>query len=488
MKSTFLLFPHQLFHDISLLAQADEVYLIEEHLFFNQYPFHKQKLLLHRASMRYYETYLASHPLEVKYIEATDPQNDIRVLVEFLAEQGVTQVYIYDVCDDWLEKRLTKACGQHQLNLREFPSPLFINTKSDLATYFADKKKYFQTDFYIQQRKKWNILLDAAGKPLGGKWSFDTENRHKYPKNKTAPPVQFPGINPYRNEAIEYVETHYANNYGKITAGQFYPSTHQEAEDWLQQFFEYRFFEFGAYEDAIVEQENILHHSLLTPMLNIGLLLPMQVIQAALSFAKENDVPVNSLEGFIRQILGWREFIRGVYVYKGTQARTQNFWNFDRKIPESFYAATTGIVPLDSMIKKVMATAYCHHIERLMILGNFMLLSKFDPDEVYRWFMELFIDAYDWVMVPNVYGMSQFADGGLMATKPYISGSNYVLKMSNYKAGEWCTVWDALFWNFLDKNRDFFSSNPRMGMLIKTFDKMDVEKKLKIAQISQEHT
>ncbi|MFZ1572803.1 MAG: FAD-binding domain-containing protein [Candidatus Kapaibacterium sp.] len=146
-----------------------------------------------------------------------------------------------------------------------------------------------------------------------------------------------------------------------------------------------------------------------------------------------NDVGLNSIEGFIRQIIGWREFIRGVYVFKGTQERSRNFWNFKNKIPTSFYTGTTGIEPIDNTIKKLIATGYCHHIERLMILGNFMLLCEFDPNEVYKWFMELFIDSYDWVMVPNVYGMSQFADGGLMATKPYISGSSYVLKMSNFK-------------------------------------------------------
>jgi deoxyribodipyrimidine photolyase-related protein len=168
--------------------------------------------------------------------------------------------------------------------------------------------------------------------------------------------------------------------------------------------------------------------------------------------------------------------MRGVYVTKGSEERVRNFWGFSRKIPKSFYDGTTGIFPVDETIKKVLETGYCHHIERLMVLGNFMLLCEFDPDEVYRWFMELFIDAYDWVMVPNVYGMSQFADGGLMATKPYISGSNYLMKMSDYKKGEWQHVWDGLFWRFMHIHRDFFLQNPRLGMLVNTFDKMPHEK------------
>ncbi|HRG90337.1 MAG TPA: FAD-binding domain-containing protein, partial [Chitinophagales bacterium] len=206
---------------------------------------------------------------------------------------------------------------------------------------------------------------------------------------------------------------------------------------------------------------------------------PAQVIDVAIDYAAKNDVPLNSLEGFIRQVIGWREFIRAVYEFKGTAERTRNYWGFNRKIPASFWNGTTGIAPIDTTIRKVLRTGYCHHIERLMLLGNFMLLCEFDPDEVYRWFMELFIDAYDWVMVPNVYGMSQFADGGIMSTKPYISGSNYVLKMSDYPKGEWCEVWDALFWRFIHTRRAFFLQNPRMGMMVKTFDKIDAAKQQK---------
>ena len=238
-----------------------------------------------------------------------------------------------------------------------------------------------------------------------------------------------------------------------------------------------RFHDFGPYEDAVVKDERVLNHSLLSPLINSGLLSPKFIINESIRFYKKYNIPLNSCEGFIRQIIGWREFIRGVYEIKGSYERTHNFWNFSRKIPESFYNGTTGIEPVDDSIKKVIKSAYSHHIERLMVIGNFMLLCEFDPDEVYRWFMELYIDAYDWVMVPNVYGMSQFADGGLMSTKPYISGSSYILKMSDYKKGKWCEVWDGLFWNFMNKQREFFVKNPRMRMLISSFDKMDESKR-----------
>lgn len=484
-NSVFLLFPHQLFEDITLLSSVDEVVMVEEWLFFHQYKFHKQKLVLHRASMKYYEQYLLENGIKVRYISALVTECDIRKLIEELSQEGVTHIHYYDVCDNWLEKRIAKSCCSFSIVAQEYTTPLFINSKEDLQSYFAHKQRYFHNDFYIQQRKKHRILVDEKGAPEGGKWSFDAENRRAYPKGKVAPKVTFPSLTAYHQEAIDYVEHHFSDNYGCVSTEIVYPISHQQSAEWLEQFLEQRFAEFGEYEDAIVADENILHHSVLTPLLNIGLLLPMQIVKAAIDFASSNNIPLNSLEGFIRQIIGWREFIRGVYVYKGTQERTKNFWNFHREIPTSFYTATTGIEPIDTTIAKLLTTGYNHHIERLMVLGNAMVLLEIHPDAVYKWFMEMYIDAYDWVMVPNVYGMSQFADGGLMATKPYISGSSYILKMSNFKKGDWCEIWDALFWNFMNKHRTFFLSNPRLGMLIKTYDKMSDEKKAKMKEMSE---
>ena len=186
--------------------------------------------------------------------------------------------------------------------------------------------------------------------------------------------------------------------------------------------------------------------------------------------------PINSIEGFIRQIIGWREFIRGVYFAKGSQERTTNFFGFKRKIPNSFYYGNTNIPPIDITIKKLLKTSYNHHIERLMVLGNFMLLCEFDPDEVYKWFMELYIDSYDWVMVPNIYGMSQFSDGGLMSTKPYVSSSNYLIKMSDYSKGDWQKIWDGLYWRFIYKQKDLFNKNIRMRFILNILDRMSEEK------------
>jgi len=206
-----------------------------------------------------------------------------------------------------------------------------------------------------------------------------------------------------------------------------------------------------------------------------------EVVRKALEFSNENTIPYQSLEGFIRQIIGWREFIRGVYNYKNSK---ENFFGHSRKLSQKWYQGTTGLIPLDCVIKRVIANSYAHHIERLMIISSIMLMTEISPKEVYKWFMELFIDSSHWVMEPNVYGMGLFADGGSIATKPYISGSNYILKMSDFQKGEWCDIWDGLYWRFIDKNRNYFSKNHRMSMMVRTFDKIDKERKNKILMLA----
>ncbi len=478
MSTITLVFPHQLFESSAALSKTRTVYLVEEFLFFKQYKFHKQKIAFHRASMKSYEIYLKSIGYHLKYIQSLDTNSDIRNLIPSLADKGITAIYFVDPTDNWLSKRIQEKAKKHGIELNQIDSPLFINKPKDLSTFFKpEKKKFFQTSFYKSERKRLNVLMDSNDEPSGGQWSFDADNRKKYPKTKTPPAVHFPVINSIWKEAVSYTNEHFSDNLGSLNNYPIYPFSNEGASNWLKQFFEQRFHEFGDYEDAIVQEELILHHSLLSPLINTGLLHPKEVIEAAVKSATSYNVPLNSTEGFIRQILGWREFTRGMYEVKGSFSRTRNFWGFKRKIPASFYTGTTGILPVDTAIKKVLETGYCHHIERLMVLGNFMLLCQFDPDEVHRWFMELFIDAYDWVMVPNVYGMSQFADGGTFATKPYISGSNYLRKMSNYPKGDWEAIWDGLFWNFMDQKREFFLSNPRLSMLVRNFDKLTSDKK-----------
>lgn len=479
MKSASVIFPHQLFKESELLNISSKVYLVEEYLFFKQYNFHKLKIAFHRASMRFYKEYLVEKNIHVEYIESIQEESDIRILIKKLKEQGYSSINVIDPVDDWLTNRIKKTCNENNIELIVFDSPMFLNTNEDIKLYFnSAKKRFSQTDFYKQERIKRNILMDDANQPMGGQWTYDIENRKKYPKNKAVVNSNYPKQNKYTLEAFEYVEKNFKTNLGELSTIINYPNTFDEAEKWFIQFLQERMNEFGIYEDAILKNEILINHSLISPLLNIGLLNPQYIVNETIKYCIENNIPINSTEGFIRQIIGWREFIRGVYLTKGVEERTKNFWQFNRKIPKSFYDGTTGIEPIDITIKKILKTGYCHHIERLMVLGNFMLLCEFDPNEVYKWFMEFFIDAYDWVMVTNIYGMSQFADGGMMSTKPYVAGSNYLMKMSDYPKGDWQETWDALFWRFLDVHRDVFLKNPRLGMLVKTYDKWPEEKKL----------
>ncbi|MFN3666148.1 MAG: cryptochrome/photolyase family protein [Sediminibacterium sp.] len=488
MKEACLVFPHQLFENNPAIKPDRDTWLIEESLFFTQYRFHKQKLVFHRASMMHYADELRNKGYHVFYVEATDSLHDLRKLIPYLQQKNYTSLHLVDPVDDWLQKRITKGCIESGLTQVIYESPNFLNTAETLHAYFNQRKHYFQTDFYIYQRKKRNLLVDNNQQPLGGRWTYDVDNRAKYPAKATPPDYQLPEPNNHVISAIEYVDQFFGTNPGNAgnpfnqQKTHFYPINHKDALLWLHDFLETRFADFGLYEDAMVMYQPILHHSVLSPLINIGLINPQEIIDQAISYAARKHIPLNSLEGFIRQITGWREFIRAVYIREQGKQRTKNYWGFTRKIPPSFWTGNTGILPIDTVIKQVLQSGYAHHIERLMVLGNFMLLCEFDPDEVYRWFMEMFIDAYDWVMVPNVYGMTQFADGGLMTTKPYISGSNYIRKMSNYPAGPWQEVWDALFWRFMHTHRDFFASNPRLGMLLKTFDKMPKEKQDKHLQ------
>ena len=495
MKEITIIFPHQLFREHPALDAQRPVWLVEESLFFTHYPFHRQKLILHRASMRAYADLLRKRGVEVTYIESGQPGHDIRELSELLSQRDIRVIHMAEPSDDWLSRRMTAAVHRANARLEIYPSPGFLNTHQDIDAFFEGRQRYHQTDFYIHQRKSRKILIDPDGKPVGGKWTFDTENRKRFPKDRTMPAAPFTNGDEYTNEAMAWVNARFPDHPGDAgvpeNGGFPWAWTHDESERLLDEFLQQRLRGFGDYEDAMVSSARYLHHSVLTPMLNTGLLTPAQVIRRTLDHAEGRDIPLNDLEGFIRQVVGWREFIRGVYQRAGRQQRTRNYWGFTRRIPPAFWTGDTGIVPIDEVIKKVLSTGYAHHIERLMVLGNFFLLCEFDPEEVYRWFMALFIDAYDWVMVPNVFGMTQFADGGLMTTKPYISGSNYILKMSDWKDSGipatgrgWTETWDALFWRFMHVHRSFFLTNPRLGMLIRTFDQLAPEKRerhLKIA-------
>ncbi|MDM7921660.1 MAG: cryptochrome/photolyase family protein [Pyrinomonadaceae bacterium] len=480
-----LVYPHQLFRETGSVGPGECVYLVEEPLLFTQLKFHKQKLVLHRASMKAYEEYLVSNGKSVRYVEHHE-LSDTGSIAAILKDDGIGAVAVVDPADDWLESRLASALSSEGISLSTADSPMFINTRADVAKYFGNKQSFFMADFYKRERTRLGLLMEPDGAPVGGKFSFDEENRKRLPKGICLPEMAPQTHDEFITEAIAYVNTHFPENYGNAEDFR-YPVTHSAADEWLERFLKERLASFGDYEDAIAKGETFLFHSVLTPMLNAGLLTPADIIKKTLAFAKQNATPLNSLEGFIRQIIGWREFVRGVYITAGRKQRTSNFWGHHRKLPDSFWNASTGIPPLDDSISKVLRHAYCHHIERLMVIGNFMVLTEIQPDEAYRWFMEMYIDAYDWVMVPNVYGMSLNADGGAITTKPYISGSNYIRKMSDFPAGEWCDIWDGLYWRFIAEHESFFLANPRLSMMPRLLAKMDAAKRERLINTAENY-
>ncbi|MFW5702520.1 MAG: cryptochrome/photolyase family protein [Candidatus Dojkabacteria bacterium] len=449
-----LIFPHQLFEQNPIFEMdLDRIYLIKDSLFYGdkhtELKFHPKKIALHEESI---EKYIEKYKPKIYKLIDYDKNKTIRDFVRDLPK-SVVEIITLDPIDYLLEKRLKEESEKQKIKLTYFDSPMFLNSRQDLEDYktkIEEHKKdtYFFSNFYIYQRKRLGILIDENGKPEAGKWSFDPENRKKFPKEIKIPKTEIK-----------------------------FATTHRAAKNQLNKFLEERLANFGDYEDAFSANVSVGFHSLLTPALNIGLITPKEVVEETLRYSKKHEIPLNSLEGFIRQIIGWREFMRFIYLEKGSDMRTSNFFKHKKELDSSWYEGKTGAAPVDDCISKVQENAYLHHIERLMVMGNFMLLSELDPKQVYKWFMELFIDAYDWVMVPNVYGMSQYADGGSMVTKPYISSSNYIRKMSDYKKEDWCELWDKMYWDFLENHRNKLEKNPRMSMMYNILDKRMDNKK-----------
>ncbi|MEM1141251.1 MAG: cryptochrome/photolyase family protein [Pseudomonadota bacterium] len=482
MSTALFIWPHQLFEDHpGLAANPDQVFLFEDPLFFGDpvYPscLHKQKLWLHRASMQHFHETLKNTGHKVDTIGYKKDAGLLARTLKAKKKEGVTTILYAEIVDFVAERRLESAANAAGIDLEPLPSPGWLNSQCDNDEWAAGRKRWFMAEYYKFQRRRLDVLMDDD-EPVGGKWSYDEENRKKVPKKiySQIPDLVVPDCDKIDQLARASVERDFPQALGSIDT-LYYPSSHKLASEWLDEFLATRFELFGAYEDAIVAGQSWLWHAVLTPMLNIGLLTPRQVLDRTLDHARETSVPLNSLEGFIRQLIGWREFMRATYRDLGVAMRTTNHWKHNRRIPESFYDGSTGIAPIDDTIRRILDTGYCHHIERLMVLGGFMFLCEFDPDDVYRWFMEMFVDSYDWVMVPNVYAMSQHADGGLITTKPYFSGSNYIKKMSDWGNGDWTEIWDGLYWSFIWKHRKELVSNPRWAMMCRTVERMDETKR-----------
>lgn len=490
MKTLHIILGDQLF-DYSQYyksIEADHFFMMEDYGLCTHYKYHKQKILLFLTAMREFKAdWPKSKPLI--YNKLDSKLQYFKTLKQLVLKYKIEQIQTYEVSDHFFQQQLKNFCSDLSLVFKELPSPGFLTSKQEFQEYCQNHKTPFMKTFYKQQRTSHNILVNKDGTPQGGKWSFDEENRKKLPKNHVPP---FISVTKRKNEElVKLVEFEFGDHPGNLDSF-IYPTNRSEALDWLQQFFEQRFNLFGDYEDAISQQYDYLYHSVLSPTINLGLLTPKEVVDKAIEYAKKNKVPLNSLEGFVRQVIGWREFVKGIYDQYGERQHSSNFFNYKNLMAPSWYTGDTGIPILDHIIKKALDLGYTHHIERLMVLSNLMLLCEIDPKEVYNWFMCFYVDSADWVMTPNVFGMGQFSDGGIFATKPYICGSNYMLKMSDFPKGEWTDTVDGLYWRFIDKHQDFFNSNPRLSMMTRMLGRLSDERKKKIFkaadQFLKEHT
>ena len=440
---------------------------------------HKQKILLFLSSMRSYADGLRKNKFKLDYFKIEDKEFNedyLKKLKKIITQKKVNEISSFEVEDKFFEKKISQFLKKEKIHWNIIQTPMFLNSRAEFKNYLSKSKKPFMATFYKDVRKKSGILMGSDGNPIGGKWSFDEDNRNKLPKNISIP--KFPKINEtsHTKKLKPIIEKEFKNHPGS-TNNFWFATEYEDVVKLLNFFIKEKSNLFGDYEDAVDQKDNILFHSALSPYINLGLITPEFVVQKVLDFHKKNKIRMNSLEGYIRQVIGWREFMRGIYQSYSQEMETGNFFKQNRKMKNSWYDGTTGLPPLDYAIKNAVNHGWSHHIERLMILSNIMNLCEIKPTIVYKWFMEMFVDSSDWVMVPNVYGMGLFSDGGIFATKPYICGSSYFMKMMDFKKGDWCNTMDGLYWRFIDRNRKFFLKNPRLSMMVRIFDKMKSDRK-----------
>ena len=440
------------------------VFMCESDDLCSHFKYHQLKIIFFLIAMREFKDELTKSGVVCHYHQLKFEKDQVftEVLRDFCTEHHVKRIHILDIEDRFFKEKFNELCSDLAIDVKFYESPLFLSSHKDFKSYLESHKKPFMKTFYQKQRTSLNILMNE-GKPLGGRWSFDEDNRKKTPKNIVFPTIKMGTESSHLKDVQKLVREKFKDNIGGEGICWF-PVKRTEVDLWCDDFLEKRFKLFGDYEDAIDNRSDFLFHSALSLFLNCGLITPSEILIKLQNI--EEKIPLNSLEGFVRQIIGWREFIRGIYHNFDELQQKQNFFNHQRKLTPHWYTGTTGIIPLDDAINQTMKLGYTHHINRLMVIGNIMLLCRVHPQEVYRWFMESYIDSSDWVMGPNVFGMSQFSDGGIFATKPYFCGSNYIRKMSHYSKGEWCDVLDALYWQFIIDNQEFFSKNFRLKFMV----------------------
>lgn len=459
---------------------------------------HKKKIAFIFSAMRHFAEELKQSGYNIKFTKLDDNNNadSFRGEIERALKQhnidciAVTHPGEYRVLAD-----MQTWESDFGVPVEIKPDDRFLCTPEEFADWAKDRKQLRMEYFYRDMRRKYSILMEGND-PIGGHWNYDAENR-KPPKDGLKIPRPYSNdIDDITREVMSLVEHRFPDHFGDLEPF-YFAVTRDQALNALQLFVEKRLCHFGDYQDAMIEGEPWMYHSHISFYLNCGLLLPLECVKAAEKAYRQGKAALNNVEGFIRQIIGWREYVRGIYWLKMPEYAEENFFETERNLPDFYWTANTKMNCLRQCVLETQENAYAHHIQRLMVLGNFALLAGIDPKQVNEWFLIVYADAYEWVELPNVSGMILFADGGYLASKPYAAGGSYINKMSDYckhcsykvtkKNGADACPFNYLYWDFLARNRNKLQSNHRIGMMYKTYDRMDEDKKQAISDDSQDY-
>lgn len=450
-------------------------------------PHHKKKLTFVFSAMRHFAEELRARGWTVTYIRLNDSDNTGTIVGELnrqLEHSPVSEIAVLEPSEYRLRADISNWAESAPCPVSMYDDDRFLVTHAEFDDWAAGRKQLRMEYFYREVRRKTGLLMDGD-KPIGGKWNYDAENRKPARGDLFMPEPRKVVPDAITQDVIDMVQTHFPTNFGDI-APFWFAVTRQDAEAALDHFLIKALPQFGAYQDAMLTDEPFLYHSVIAQYINIGFLDPLAVCRAAERMYFQGDAPLNSVEGFIRQIIGWREYVRGIYWREMPEYTTQNGLNATRKLPDFYWTGDTDMTCVRATVMQTKTHAYAHHIQRLMITGNFGLLAGIDPYALHEWYLSVYADAYEWVEAPNVIGMSQFADGGLLASKPYAASGNYITKMSDYcsgcaynvkqKTGDGACPFNALYWDFLNRNSDVLRGNPRLGHPYRTWARMAAEK------------
>ncbi len=470
--------------DVIVMAEVAEEATYVQH--------HPKKIAFIFAAMRKFATRLRDAGWDVRYTQLDDTENAGSIPGELLRRAEDTGAFevIFTQPGEW---RLLLALEDMPLKLTMKTDTRFVSTQDEFDAWAEGRKTLRMEYFYRDMRRKTGLLMDGDD-PEGGKWNYDSENRKPAPDDIAfSGPMQFTPDDVVE-EVLDLVESRFGNSFGRLRP--FWFATDQtQARRALTHFIIYALPRFGDFQDAMMNDNRFLYHALISPYLNVGLLDPMEVCKAAEDAYRDGHAPLNAVEGFIRQIIGWREYVRGIYFREGPDYPRRNALNHQRKLPEFYWTGDTDMNCMSKAITQTADEAYAHHIQRLMVTGNFALLAGINPHEVQEWYLRVYIDAFEWVEAPNVVGMSQFADGGIIASKPYVSSGAYINRMSDYckscrykvndKTGKDACPFNTLYWHFLDRHTDRFSGNNRMGTIYANWKRMDKDRKQTILSEAQ---